>query len=110
MGWTNVSDKEKYEFNDTGDTLEGILLGCRKTRFDCNVYDIETVDDGLLYFFGCATLDSVLPRLIDKRISITYKGKVELDASRSLKEFDVNIWTEDKDTPEEKPKDEDIPL
>jgi len=92
MAWRKIADKEKFLFKNKGDTLTGKLVGCRKTRFDCNVYDLTTKDGKPLYFFGSATLDSTLPEHIGEVIQIIYLGKIEIEAGRELREYDVQVW------------------
>ena len=106
MAWKTVSDKEKFEFAEKDDFVEGKLIACRKTRFDCNVYDLQDNDGANLYFFGCSMLDTILPELVGKKIKITYLGKVDLDAGRTMRDYNVDVWEDDAAFPGEQQQDE----
>lgn len=95
MSWKTIGEKEKFEFTEKGDIIEGKLLASRATRFACNVYDLQDDAGKHFYFFGCAMLDTILPELVGKKVKVTYKGKVELDAGRTMRDYDVDIWTAD---------------
>ena len=110
MSWKTVSDKEKFEFTDKGDVLEGKLLASRGTRFDCNVYDLQNDAGNHFYFFGCAMLDTILPELVGKKVKITYLGKVDLDAGRTMRDYNVDIWEGDEAFPTDATKEEPVPF
>jgi len=95
MSWKTIGEKAKFEFVEKDDRIAGKLLASRPTRFDCNVYDLQNDDGDHFYFFGCAMLDTILPELVGQKIQITYKGKVELDAGRTMRDYDVEVWEDE---------------
>jgi len=94
MQWKSASEAERFNFKKKGDTLTGRLLDIKKTReYDTTVYTMLDADGAAHYFFGCHQLDTVLMTLQGRYIEITYKGKVKLKEGKTLRDFDISIWS-----------------
>jgi len=94
MPWKSASAAERFNFKKKGDKLTGRLLDIKQTReYDTTVYTLLDVDGNAKYFFGCHQLDTVLMTLKGRYIEIVYKGKVKLKEGKTLRDFDINIWS-----------------
>lgn len=102
MGWKDVGEAERFDFEEEGDQLTGLLVDIKDTReYDSKVYTIRNAEGDSFYFFGCHKLDSILEIMKGQYIDIIYKGKVELEKGKTMREFKISIW---KGKPGEKPK------
>lgn len=109
MVWKETGEAEEFKFEHEGDVISGKLIDMKDTKYDSKVYTIIDHEDNSYYFFGCYKLDSMLPKLIGKYIKITYKGKVELEDNRTVRNYDVAVWS-DKDDKLPEGFEEDIPF
>jgi len=102
MGWKSASAAVRFNFKKKGDTLTGRLLDIKRTReYDTTVYTLLDADGDAHYFFGCHQLDTVLMTLKGRYIEIAYKGKVKLKDNKTLRDFDISIWSgEEGETPD----------
>jgi len=98
MGWKEAGQAEKFEFRKKGDKLEGKLIDIKNTQYESKVYTIIDNKDDSYYFFGCYKLDSMLPRLVGKYISVTYLGKSKLGKSQTLKDYKIAVWADEEQT------------
>jgi hypothetical protein len=110
MGWKDASEAQRFSFKKKGDQLTGKLLNIKQTKeYDSKVYTLMDSEGDLFYFFGCHKLDTVLTTLEGRYVQIVYKGKVKLKEGKTLRDFEINIWSEeDGSTPEG--FDEDVPF
>lgn len=101
MGWKDTGDAERFNFEHKGDTLQGKLIDMKQTReYDSKVYSLVDENDDGFYFFGCYALDNRLPALIGRRIKITYQGKRTHKKGKTIREFEILVWSEfDDDDP-----------
>ncbi len=96
MAWQSRSEAVEFKFGKKGETLSGQLIDQKTTRFDSKSYTLITADGESVYFFGCHRLDSLLPALMGKYIKLTYKGKKKIGKGQSLRDFDVDVWTDEE--------------
>ena len=95
MGWKDTGDAERFNFEQNGDALTGQLIDMKQTReYDSRVYTLVDADDNSFYFFGCYALDNRLPALIGRRVQITYKGKRTHTKGKTIREFEILVWSE----------------
>jgi hypothetical protein len=101
MGWKDTGDAERFNFEHKGDILQGKLIDMKQTReYDSKVYSLVDENDDGFYFFGCYALDSRLPALIGRRVKITYQGKRTHKKGKTIREFEILVWSEfDDDDP-----------
>lgn len=106
MGWKDTGDAERFNFDNKGDVLQGKLIDMKQTReYDSKVYTLVDENDDTHYFFGCHTLDNRLPALIGRLIKITYQGKRAHKKGKTIREFEILVWSEfDDDDPDDKKK------
>ena len=106
MGWKDTGDAERFDFEKKGDILTGQLIDMKQTReYDSRVYSLVDENDNAFYFFGCYALDSRLPALIGRRVKITYQGKRKHKEGKTIREFEILVWSEfDDDDPDDKSK------
>jgi len=106
MGWKDTGDAERFNFEEKGDTLTGQLIDKKQTReYDSRVYSLVDEDDNAFYFFGCHALDTRLPALIGRLVKITYKGKRSHVKGKTIREFEILVWSDfDDDDPDDKKK------
>jgi len=94
MGWKDTGDAERFNFENKGDELTGRLIDMKNTReYDSRVYTLADDNDDTHYFFGCFALDQRLPALIGRRVKIVYKGKVSHAKGKTIREFDILVWS-----------------
>lgn len=106
MGWKDTGDAERFNFEEKGDELTGQLIDMKQTReYDSRVYSLVDENDSSFYFFGCHALDTRLPALIGRLVKITYKGKRAHVKGKTIREFDILVWSDfDDDDPDDKKK------
>jgi len=106
MAWKNTGDAERFTFEHKGDTLEGKLIDMKQTReYDSRVYSLVDDNDDGHYFFGCYALDNRLPALIGRRVKITYQGKRTHKKGKTIREFEILVWSAfDDDDPDDPQK------
>jgi len=104
MGWKDTGDAERFNFESKGDELIGRLIDMKQTReYDSKVYTLADDNDDTHYFFGCFALDQRLPALIGRRVRIVYKGKSSHVKGKTIREFDILVWSEfDDSEPDDK--------
>jgi hypothetical protein len=104
MGWKDTGDAERFNFEQKGDELTGQLIDKKQTReYDSRVYTLVDDNDDTFYFFGCHALDARLPALIGRRVKIVYKGKRAHVKGKTIREFEISVWSEfDDSEPEDK--------
>jgi len=104
MGWKDTGDAERFNFESKGDELTGRLIDQKQTReYDSKVYTLADDNDDTFYFFGCHALDSRLPALIGRRVKITYTGKRSHVKGKTIREFDISVWSDfDDSEPDDK--------
>jgi len=101
MTWQTRSEAVEFKFDKKGTQLIGRLMDMKTTRYDSKAYTLLADDSELVYFFGCHRLDSLLPGLMGKFVQITYKGKKKIGKGQSLRDFDVDVWSDEEGkTPE----------
>ena len=66
-------------------------------EYDSKVYSLVDNEDDSFYFFGCHALDARLPALIGRRVKITYKGKRSHAKGKTIRVFDILVWSEFED-------------
>jgi len=99
MGWKDTGDAERFNFENKGDELVGRLIDMKQTReYDSRVYTLADDNDDTHYFFGCFALDQRLPALIGRRVKIVYKGKTSHVKGKTIREFDILVWSEFDDS------------
>jgi len=99
MGWKDTGDAERFNFESKGDELIGHLIDMKQTReYDSRVYTLVDDNDDTFYFFGCHALDARLPALVGRRIMIVYKGKRSHAKGKTIREFDISVWSEFDDS------------
>lgn len=99
MGWKDTGDAERFNFESKGDELTGRLIDMKQTReYDSKVYNLVDDNDDTFYFFGCFALDQRLPALVGRRVKVTYKGKVSHAKGKTIREFDILVWSEFDDS------------
>lgn len=101
MAWQNRSEAVEFKFNKKGETLSGLLIDQKTTRYESKSYTLTTQDGESVYFFGCHKLDSVLPALMGKYVKITYNGKKKISKEQTMRQFDVDVWSDDEGKPPE---------
>jgi len=95
MGWKDTGEAIRFNFENEGDELIGKLIDVKQTReYDSKVYSLVDADDDRFYFFGCYTLDARLPILIGRLVKITYKGKRSHKKGKTIREFEILVWSE----------------
>lgn len=109
MTWQSRSEAVLFKFAKKGEKLTGQLIDQKTTRYESKSYTLITAEGESVYFFGCHRLDSLLPTLMGKYVQITYKGKKKIGKDQSLRDFDVEVWTDEEGKPPEG-FDEDIPF
>jgi len=106
MGWKDTGDAERFNFDNKGDELVGRLIDMKQTReYDSKVYTLADDNDDTHYFFGCFALDQRLPALIGRRVRIVYKGKSSHVKGKTIREFDILVWSEFDDSEPDDQKD-----
>jgi len=93
MTW-ETTEATNFTFEKDGDELVGQLTGVKDSKFS-KVYDLTKSEGKKVFFYGCAYLDRALHNRIGKIVRIVYQGKKQLEGGKTLKVFDVNIWTAD---------------
>ncbi len=92
--WQEVKNevREGYQFQRTGDTIEGQLKSVRVDgQYNNKFYTVET-EKGDLSFFGTAVLNTRLCAVIvGDSIKVVYKGEVKGKSGRLFKDFQVFI-------------------
>jgi len=96
MVWQNRSEAVEFKFAKKGEVLTGQLIDQKTTRFESKSYTLITAEGEAVYFFGCHRLDSLLPALMGKYVQITYKGKKKIGKGQSLRDFEVEVWSDDE--------------
>jgi len=106
MGWKDTGDAERFNFEQKGDELTGKLIDMKQTReYDSRVYSLVDENDNSFYFFGCYALDNRLPALMGRRVKITYQGKRPHSKGKTIREFEILVWSEfDDEDPDEPSK------
>jgi len=95
MGWKDTGDAERFNFEHKGDELTGRLIDQKQTReYDSKVYTLADDNDDTFYFFGCHALDARLPALIGRRVKITYQGKRSHAKGKTIREFEISVWSD----------------
>ena len=95
MVWKNTGEAERFNFDAKGDELTGCLIDMKNTKeFDSKVYSLADDNDDTFYFFGCHALDSRLPALVGRRVKITYLGKRSHVKGKTIREFDISVWSD----------------
>ena len=81
-----------FNFENVGDTIEGVLIGARPSgRFENTCYDIDN-DDGNFTVFGTAVLNNRLSEKdVGKTVRIKYKGESTSKSGQNYKDFEVAI-------------------
>ena len=104
MGWKDTGDAERFNFESKGDELTGRLIDMKNTReYDSRVYTLVDDNDETFYFFGCHALDQRLPALIGRRVKISYLGKRSHVKGKTIREFEILVWSEfDDSEPDDK--------
>ncbi len=95
MAWQNRSEAVEFKFAKKGEQLSGKLIDQKTTRYESKSYTLITQDGEAVYFFGCHRLDSLLPALMGKYVKLTYKGKKKIGKGQSLRDFEVEVWSDD---------------
>ena len=99
MGWKDTGEAERFNFDNKGDELTGKLIDMKQTReYDSKVYTLVDEEDDSFYFFGCHALDARLPALIGRLVKITYKGKRSHAKGKTIREFEILVWSEFDDS------------
>lgn len=99
MGWKDTGEAERFNFDNKGDDLTGKLIDMKQTKeYDSKVYTLVDDEDDSFYFFGCHALDARLPALIGRRVKITYKGKRSHVKGKTIREFEILVWSEFDDS------------
>jgi len=99
MGWKDTGDAQRFNFESKGDELTGRLIDMKQTReYDSKVYTLADDNDDTFYFFGCHALDSRLPALIGRRVKIVYQGKRSHAKGKTIREFEILVWSEFDDS------------
>jgi len=99
MAWKNTGEAERFNFDSKGDELTGLLIDQKNTKeYDSKVYTLADDNDDTFYFFGCHALDSRLPALIGRRVKITYKGKEAHVKGKTIRVFDISVWSDFDDS------------
>ena len=99
MGWKDTGEAERFNFDNKGDELTGKLIDVKQTReYDSKVYSLVDEEDDSFYFFGCHALDARLPALIGRLVKITYKGKRSHAKGKTIREFEILVWSEFEDS------------
>lgn len=99
MAWKDTGDAERFNFVKKGDELTGRLIDMKQTReYDSKVYTLADDNDDTFYFFGCFALDNRLPALIGRRVKIVYKGKVAHAKGKTIREFEICVWSDFDDS------------
>jgi len=99
MGWKNTGDAERFNFENKGDELIGQLIDKKQTReYDSRVYTLVDENDDTFYFFGCHALDAKLPALIGRRVKIVYLGKRAHVKGKTIRQFEIAVWSEFDDS------------
>ena len=94
MAWKDTGEAERFDFKKVGDELTGKLIDMKQTReYDSKVYSLVDDNDNSFYFFGCYALDNRLPALIGRLVKITYKGKRAHTKTKTIREFEILVWS-----------------
>lgn len=101
MVWQKRSEASEFKFVKKGDMITGQLIDMKTTRYESKSYTVLLATGESKYFFGCYRLDSILPPLLNRYISLTYLGKKKISKGQSLRDFNVEVWSTDDGTPPE---------
>lgn len=89
MGEWKTIEPEVWKAENSGDSIEGILINKRPSpKYDNKIYNIETANGEQKVVFGTTVLDDRMDYVeIGTRVRITYKG-----TEKNKKDQDVKIF------------------